>query len=150
MADFMTVLAASQKPTLGGKQGNPLASLLPEGLFSSVLSAQLGLPLDEAATLVLPAVLVDGIPVQAKPGDKKVALKAEVDTDLSAEAQVALLSSVIDKDTGKGAQAVEADPAALAVLQDLAPEARPAALAVLQGLAPAARPAGLGSGAGVA
>lgn len=110
MADFMTVLAASQKQTAGGKQANPLASLLPEGLFGSVLSAKLDLPLDEAAMLALPvattqalpAALADGPSAPIKPGSKKAALEA--DTNLTTEAQVALLPIVVDKDAGQRAQ----------------------------------------------
>lgn len=109
MADFMNVLAASQKQTVGGKQSNPLASLLPDGLFGSVLSAQLEPPLGEGVTLALPAALVDGLAIQVKPGDKKVALAAE--TDATAEAQVALLPVIVDKNVGQRAQLTAASPA---------------------------------------
>ncbi len=117
MADFMTVLAASQKQTAGGKQANPLASLLPDGLFGSVLSAQLDPPLDEGVTLALPAALVDGLAIQVKPGDKKAALAPE--TDLTAEAQVALLPMIVDKNAGQRAQLVEASSSTASMSRDL-------------------------------
>lgn len=58
MADFMTVLAASQKLTPGGAHGKALAGLLPEGLFGNVLSARLGAATDtqELAQELLPAL----------------------------------------------------------------------------------------------
>lgn len=124
MADFMTVLAASQKQTAGGKQANPLASLLPEGLFGSVLSAKLDLPLDEAAMLALPvattqalpAALADGPSAPIKPGGKKAALEA--DTNLTADAQIAVLPMVVDKDAGQRAQLDEVRPRVASVSRE--------------------------------
>ncbi len=121
MADFMTVLAASQKQTLGGKQTNPLAGLLPEGLFGSVLSARLDAPLDEAITLALPVAVDAGIAVQAGSEDKKAPLVTATDTGAPVEAQAVLFPLVADRsggkdagnDTGKGEEARPIIPAGL-------------------------------------
>jgi len=131
MADFMTVLAASQKQTAGGKQANPLAGLLSEDLFGSVLSAQLDLPLDAGVTRALPAALADGLSLQAKPGGKKVVLAAE--TDLTAEAQAALLPTIVDKDVGQRVQLGEVRQTAANVSSDLAAAASPAGSGVSRG-----------------
>ncbi|MDD5389907.1 MAG: flagellar hook-length control protein FliK [Gallionellaceae bacterium] len=120
MADFMTVLAASQKQATGGKPTNLLASLLPEGLFGSVLSAKLDPSLDVAALPALPpalpAALADGLSAPIKPGGKKAAVEA--DTNLTAEAQVAVLPAIIDKNVGQRAQLEEVRPSAAGVSRD--------------------------------
>lgn len=98
MADFMTVLAATQKPTGTGAQGNALAALLSGGQFDNVLSTRIAaaaeaqvqaLPLPQAlpqaSPLPLPQALSDGITLQAKPAaTKKSALPTGAETDLAA------------------------------------------------------------------
>ncbi|MDP2832674.1 MAG: flagellar hook-length control protein FliK [Pseudomonadota bacterium] len=133
MADFMTVLAASQKQTAGGKQANPLASLLPERLFGSVLSAQLKRPLDEVAP-ALPAALADGLPIQVKPGDKTVELAAEAETDMTGE------PPAVDKAIDQQVQAIQARPDASVTLGMPASRPHPAVPATLQWPASRAHP----------
>jgi len=133
MADFMTVLAASQKQTAGGKQANPLASLLPERLFGSVLSAQLKPPLDAVAP-ALPAALADGLPIQVKPGDKKVELAAEAETDMTGE------PPAVDRAVDQQVQAIPARPDASVALGMPASGPHPAVSATLQWPASRARP----------
>jgi flagellar hook-length control protein FliK len=82
MADFMTVLAASQKHAPTGPQGRALASLLPGDVFENVLSAQMGAAAD-GEDLSLPLVLSDQLLAQARPAAKKP-MSSAVDTDLSA------------------------------------------------------------------
>lgn len=137
MADFMTVLAASQKQAVGGKQANPLAGLLPEGLFGSVLSAQLDPSLDVpvalpvATPMALPAALADGVSVPVKPGARKPAV--EVDASQPAEPQVALLPPVVDRDAGQRAPLAEARPSVAGVSRDLIAAASPAGSRVSHG-----------------
>lgn len=68
MADFMTVLAASQKQAPTAAQGKALAGLLPEGLFETVLSAQVGATEAGAA---LPLALSEAFTLNGKPSDRK-------------------------------------------------------------------------------
>ena len=89
MADFMTVLAASQKHAPTGHQGKGLAALLPGGLFENVLSAQMGAAADGEG-LSLPLVLPDEFMAEAKPTAKKPMLPA-ADTDPSAPLSSPLL-----------------------------------------------------------
>lgn len=126
MADFMTVLAASQKQAVGGKQANPLLSLLPEHLFGNVLSAQLKQPPE-----ALPAALADGVSLQLRSGDGKAELAAEVVTSQSAEspatAPATAPSAAGARVVGQDTQMARARPEAAVALA--VPEPRPHAVA---------------------
>jgi len=125
MADFMTVLAASQTQA-AGKPAKAPAGQIPEGLFGSVLAAQLDLPPDAAATQALPAfsatapALEEATAALAAPEKSNSAQPA--DADPAGEAQASLLVPLIVQNTGTPVAA-----------------ARPA---LPSGLEKAARPAG--------
>jgi flagellar hook-length control protein FliK len=78
MADFMTVLAASQKQAPTAAQGKALAGLLPEGLFETVLSAQIGAT--EAGAAAMPLALSEAFALNDKPSDRKPLLTTSLDT----------------------------------------------------------------------
>lgn len=77
MADFMTVLAASQKQAPTAAQGKALAGLLPEGLFETVLSAQIGATEAGAA---LPLALSEAFTLNGKSSDRKPLLTTSLAT----------------------------------------------------------------------
>ncbi len=77
MADFMTVLAASQKPAPNAAHGKALAGLLPEGLFENVLTAQLGVAADRPELLpALSTALPQTFSEQISLADKTLARKS--------------------------------------------------------------------------
>jgi flagellar hook-length control protein FliK len=83
MADFMTVLAASQQQSPAGSQSNALAAPLPGSLFEHLLSTQIAATTEgEAVPLPQVQALPGEIVAQAKSAAKKLVLSA--DADLSA------------------------------------------------------------------
>ena len=95
MADFMSVLAASNKQAAPAKVGNLLSSQIPEGLFESVLAAQLELPTDVAAAPLPPALVEQAKFALTAAAKKQAALPIDTvatDTDISGAIQAAALA----------------------------------------------------------
>ncbi|PIV87813.1 MAG: hypothetical protein COW48_09500 [Hydrogenophilales bacterium CG17_big_fil_post_rev_8_21_14_2_50_63_12] len=115
MADFMSVLAASQKQGPSGTHGKALPALLPGDLFERVLSAQIETTTEGEARLLplpLPLALSDEFTVPAKPVVKKPLLAAAVDADQPVE------FAVVPFAVANGMEAEKSTP-------DIAPDARP-------------------------
>lgn len=109
MADFMTVLAASQKQAPTAAHGKALAGLLPEGLFENVLSAQMGAA--ETPSLLPPLLLAEQVTLADQPLARKPPPPQLVEADKAAD--VALLPIAVANVAVRPVSATDADePAA--------------------------------------
>lgn len=107
MADFMTVLAASQKQAPTAAHGKALAGLLPEGLFENVLSAQMGAA--ETPALLPPLLLSEQVTLADQPPARKPPPQQIVEADKAAD--VALLPIAVANVAVKAASATSATDA---------------------------------------
>ncbi|MDO9227550.1 MAG: flagellar hook-length control protein FliK [Pseudomonadota bacterium] len=107
MADFMTVLAASQKQAPTAAHGKALAGLLPEGLFENVLSAQMGAA--ETPALLPPLLLSEQVTLADQPPARKPPPQQIVEAEKAAD--VALLPIAVANVAVKAASATSATDA---------------------------------------
>lgn len=125
MADFMTVLAASQKLAPNAAHGKALAGLLPAGLFENVLSAQLGAATDTdtqelaqslvpALSTALPQAFSEQITLADAPSPRKPPRSSGAAVEQAAESVLIppALAGQVDRDKTPVTAPEESEPAA--------------------------------------